>query len=66
MRWIQRQRAVELAKAKPEQVSLLYADELSLYKRPTLAGAVFTIHRAEVEDKSPPVRRWPLTTPGTG
>jgi hypothetical protein len=36
MRWIER--AWELAKLHPDQVSLLYGDELSFYKRPTLAG----------------------------
>lgn len=36
MRWIHR--AWQLAKTQPDKVSLLYADELSFYKRPTLSG----------------------------
>jgi hypothetical protein len=36
MSWIQH--AWELAKQHPDKVSLLYGDELSFYKRPTLAG----------------------------
>lgn len=36
MRWIEQ--AWELAKRYPQQVSLLYGDELSFYRRPTLTG----------------------------